>query len=215
MATPDAQHSGGADARPANEPGGGRGDVLSVFDPKDAVQALQGWALHTSRRRIIHEMHARFLDMQRLALGTLSTVLAAVAGTSAFAAWQSEGDSTAAAVVTVVVGIGAAILANVLTFLDPGARAEANRRAAVAYKDVLRDYEIALALRKDGDPTPDAGSVATLKQALARADASAPTVPNRLAKRVERRPFVFVPTADQLWPNPRADKTTKAETLAL
>jgi hypothetical protein len=176
--------------------------LLRVFEPDDPREAGQGWALHATRRRVIHEAEARHLDRWRYVLGIASTCLAAVAGTSAFAAWQSDTDNTAAAVVTAVVGIGAAILASILTFLDLGARAEANRRAASAYKGVLRDYEEAWSLRKEGQRALDPAALGALKRALAEADAAAPTVPVRRGAAVEGAPFDFVGTADELAPNP-------------
>jgi hypothetical protein len=179
-----------------------RTQPLRVFEPEDPREAGQGWALHATRRRMIHEAQARHLDRWRYLLGTASACLAAIAGTSAFAAWQADADNAAAAIVTAVVGIGAAILASVLTFLDLGARAEANRRAAAAYKGVLRDYEEAWALRGQGQRSLDPAALAALKRALADADATAPTVPERRGAAMEARPFDFVGTADELAPNP-------------
>jgi hypothetical protein len=86
---------------------------LTVFEPKNAREAVQDWALHATRRRKIHEAEARRLDRLRCWLGTLAACLAAAAGTSAFAAWESGRDSTAAGVATAIIGIGAAILGSV------------------------------------------------------------------------------------------------------
>jgi hypothetical protein len=176
--------------------------TLTVFEPRNAREAVQGWALHATRRRIIHEAEARRLDRLRYWLGTLSACLAAIAGTSAFAAWDSDRDSVAAGVATAIVGIGAAILASVVTFLDLGGRAEAHRRAASDYKAVLREFEAASGTRPDGQRAPDSGAVERLKTLLAEADAAAPIVPERRGESVEGRSFRFVGTADELAPNP-------------
>src|SRR5690349_17365975 len=116
-------------------------DPITIFEPKSPGESMQGWILHTTRRRIIHETEARRFDRLRLHLGLTSSCLAAVTGTSAFAAWERAGDGAALGVATAVFGIAAAILASALTFIDPGARAEAHRHAAVAYKAIIRDFE--------------------------------------------------------------------------
>jgi hypothetical protein len=35
---------------------------LKVFEPEDARSTLQGWTLHATRRRLIHEHEGRLLD---------------------------------------------------------------------------------------------------------------------------------------------------------
>jgi hypothetical protein len=91
---------------------------LRVFEPESPREAVEGWALHATRRRMIHEQESRRLQHWHYALGTISACLAAVAGTSAFAAWQTGTKSIGAAVATACVGIGAAIIANALTFIS-------------------------------------------------------------------------------------------------
>jgi hypothetical protein len=176
-------------------------EQINVFEPDDAREAAEGWALHTTRRRTIHEAEARRLDRLRQYLGTLAAILAALAGTSAFAAWESNRASVALGVVTALVGIGAAILGSVLTFLDLGARAEAHRRAAAAYKDVLREFEDACGTRPNSNAPPDREALRKLKELMHAADKAAPVVPYRLARKVEQQPFRFVGTADELSPN--------------
>jgi hypothetical protein len=183
-------------------PASPRREPLKVFEPKDAHEAVQGWALHTTRRRKIHEAEARHLDRLRYYLGTLATCLAAVAGTSAFAGWQSGSKSIAAGVATAIVGIGAAVLGSVMTFLDLGGRAEAHRRAASAYKSIMREFEEASASRSDRNRSYDAEVLGRLKTLLSDADRAAPTVPAKRGETVEREPFSFVETADELTPNP-------------
>jgi hypothetical protein len=183
-------------------------ETLNVFEPADRREAVEGWALHATRRRIIHEAEARRLDRLRYWVGGLSTALAAIAGTSAFAAWQSGSKSLAAGVVTAVVGIGAAVLGNIVAFLDLGGRAEAHRNAAVAYKGILREFEEACGNSGDDKEEIDAETLATLKSLLADADRAAPTVPAGAGERVEHRPFRFVRKADDLTaPRPRRSRT--------
>lgn len=182
------------------------GDTLRVFEPDDPREAVQGWALHATRRRNVHEAEARFLNSVRYWLGSSSTILAAVAGTSAFAAWQSTTSSLAWAIVTAVIGIGAAILGGLLTFLDPGGLSEAHRRSATAYKSVLREFEEAAGSVGCTDGTFDRDLLRRLKSMLADADTSAPTVPRRRGRAAEREPFIFVPKALNLFPNPPNEK---------
>lgn len=181
---------------------GRRKDSLRVFEPENAHEAVQGWALHTTRRRKIHEAEARHLDRLRYLLGTLSTALAAVAGTSAYAAWESDSTNTTAAVVTAVVGISAAVLASILTFLDLGGRAEAHRRSAAAYKRVLRDFEQASGTGRGSDGAIEDEALQRLKAMLDETDAAAPVVPVKRGEKIEQQPFLFVGTADELAPNP-------------
>ena len=171
---------------------------LNVFEPANRREAVEGWALHATRRRIIHEDEARRLDRLRYWVGALSAALAAVAGTSAFAAWQSGSKSLAAGIITAVIGIGAAVLGNVVAFLNLGGRAESHRNAAVAYKGILRDFEEACGNSGDDKKELDAETLASLKGLLADADKTAPTLPVRRGDDVERRPFRFVRKADDL-----------------
>jgi hypothetical protein len=176
--------------------------LLNVFEPADRRETVQGWALHATRRRIIHEGEARRLDQLHNWVGVLSASLAAVAGTSAFAAWQTGSKSLAAAIATAVVGIGAAVLGNVVTFLNFGARAESHRNAAAAYKNVLREFEEACGNSRDTKNELGPETLATLKQLLGAADESAPTVPTRRGEQVEQRPFRFVRKAEDLSRSP-------------
>jgi hypothetical protein len=182
--------------------------LLKVFEPRDSHETVRAWALHTTRRRMIHEQEARRLDWFRWVLGTVATCLAAAAGTSAFAAWQSPDPSTGAAVTTAVIGVGAAVLGSIMTFLDLGGRAEAHRRTASDYKRVMRVFEEA-----SGSTAEASGSTATSEQLvsglmplLADADRHAPTVPLKRAQKVEQRSFCFVSTANELAPNPCKEK---------
>jgi hypothetical protein len=180
---------------------------LPVFEPKDRAEVVEGWALHATRRRKTHEEQSRRLDRWHYVLGTIGAALVAAVGTSAFAGWQTHTRSIAAAVVTAAVGVAAAILANTLTFLNLGARAEAHRRAATAYKKVLREFEGTIGSRQaDGEKLSD-GDLTSLKALLDDADGGAPIVPETLGHDVDTQPFWFAPTADELAPNERKGST--------
>jgi len=174
-------------------------DSVTIFEPQDSTEVIQGWILHATRRRIIHEREARRFDQLRLYLGLTTSCLAAVTGTSAFAAWQREGDNAPLGVATATLGIAAAILASALTFLDPGARAEAHRRAAVAYKGILRDFEEACGVRHNGSPdSVSDDELGEVKKRLAEVDLAAPVVPLREGRRIEAAPVRIVTIADDL-----------------
>ena len=178
--------------------GEGVTETLNVFEPADRREAVEGWALHATRRRIIHEQEARRLDRLRYWLGGLSTALAAIAGTSTFAAWQSGSKNLAAAIITAAIGIGAAVVGNVVAFLDLGGRAEAHRHAAVAYKRILREFEEATGNSGEEKRELDSKTLSSLKSLLAEADRTAPTVPAGRGASIERRPFRFVRKAEDL-----------------
>ena len=173
-------------------------EVLRVFEPSDPAEAAEGWTLHAARRRAIHELTARSLDRWRLTLGTAAAVLAAVAGTAAFAGWQAEDESLVAGVVTAAIGIASAVLANALAFLDLGGRAEAHRRSAARYKSALRGLELAAATGRGGGGDEGRAALERMRATLDQIDAEAPVVPLRRAHEIESRPFAFVATAEEL-----------------
>lgn len=174
---------------------------VNVFDPSDPEQAVHGWALNATRRRIIHEHEARRLDVPATAARQVANVPSTQRSRSAFAAWQSTSKSTGAAIATIVIGVGAAVLGSVVTFLDLGARAEAHRRAAIDYKDIMRRFEAARGLSGPHEPKATEALLATLLPLVSEADRKAPTVPLRYAEKVERRNFRFVRSADALAPD--------------
>jgi hypothetical protein len=170
---------------------------LKVFIPESLRETTEGWVLHATRRRRIHEEEARILDRRRYIYGTFSACLAAIAGTSAFAAWKTSNNSTYAAVATIF-GIGAALLANALTFLDLGGRAESHRQSAVAYKDLLRDFEEAFGLKGGDSSGIDGETLSKLKYRLCEVDRAAPTVPVKRGSKIEQQDYDFVTKAKEL-----------------
>lgn len=172
---------------------------MKIFEPVNDDEARKGWLVHTCRRRIIHEQESRRLDTLRLVGGATAAVLAAVAGSAALAGWQSESKNVALGVLASAVALIAAATAAAVSFLDFGGRAEAHRRSASAYKDIMRSFEMWSAERSNGQAQPL--DLAELKGKLAEVDAAAPPVPTRLGRRVEREPFEWVCTADMLAPS--------------
>jgi hypothetical protein len=181
-----------AAAEPATEKSDG--NVVRLFDPTDATELLRGWQLHVSRRRTVHEASARRLQRWNQWLGVPTTVLAAAAGTSAFAAGQTDGPTDVLAITGLVVGGTAAITSHLHSSLNLGGRAEAHRQAASHYKQLLRSFE---RLAPDGGRVP-ADTLTTLENRLSEVDASAPIVPKRLAQQEERKRVVVVTQAIDL-----------------
>jgi len=167
---------------------------LKVFTPESRGETAEGWVLHATRRRRIHEEEARTLDRRRYIWGTFGAAFAAVAGTSAFAAWKTS-NNTVLAVGAAILGILAAVLASALTFLDLGGRAETHRYAAVAYKDILREFEEAFG---EGSLNIDSETLSNLKSRLSKVDRAAPTVPVNRGSKIEQQDYCFVTKAQDL-----------------
>ncbi len=176
--------------------------VLKLFDPSETSELLRGWQLHVIRRREIHEAAARRLQRATYWLGVPAAILSAIAGCTAFAAWQSDSANHTVAIVGFAIGIAGAIATQVQTFLDLGARAERHRQAAVKYKEILRTFE---RMSPDVGALPTSGSadaltadLEALESRLAQIDGTAPVVPKRLAQRIEAQPVPIATTLEQL-----------------
>jgi hypothetical protein len=131
-----------------------------------------------------------------------TTILAAVAGTSAFAAGQGVSARDALSIIGLVVGLSAATTSQLQSNLNLAARAEAHRLAASSYKVLLRMFE---RLSPDVGKLPPIGSDDSLSVALkeietriADVDAGAPIVPARVAQREESKEVVIVTEAAKL-----------------
>src|SRR5215831_10678127 len=88
----------------------------TVFEPGDPNELLRGWLLHAHKGRDRHDLAARRCDQRRYLLGIPATVVAAIVGTSTFAALQASPERLLQLVVGVL-AIIAAILTSLQTFL--------------------------------------------------------------------------------------------------
>lgn len=168
----------------------------------ETAELLRGWQLHVLRRRAIHERSARWLERASHWLTVPTTILAALAGTSAFAAGQADSANNALAVAGLAVGIGAAVTSHLQSTLNLSMRAEGHKQAASSYKQLLRTFE---RLTPDVGKLPPIGAddevAATLEDLetrIAEADRVAPIAPQRIARREERKRVVIVTEATQL-----------------
>jgi hypothetical protein len=138
-------------------------------------------------QRLIHEDAARRVQTLHYGLGGPAVILAALAGSSAVAAWGSSGGR---ALLSAVIAVGATALTAVVTFLDLGGRAERHRRAAAECKRILRrlealpPYDMKLA----DMPEELDHRIQVLESQLGEMDSSAPIPPRRIAERVLARP---------------------------
>jgi hypothetical protein len=153
--------------------------------------------LHTARRRLVHEWAARGLERKRVMLGTTSSVLAALTGSSALVGWQSKHASSLLSAATALLGITSAMLASAMTFLNLGGRAESHVRSAAAYKSVLRQYQEDSGTGRLDDSSE---AIARLAALLAEIDAAAPIVPEKRMEQIERWDPWWPCTATELVP---------------
>jgi hypothetical protein len=152
---------------------------------------LRGWQTHVARQRLIHEQSARYVQHLHYLLGGSAVLFAALAGSSAVAAWQRQTFNTALAVASALIAAVASVLAGVVTFLDLGGRAERHRKTAADYKQALRRLEAAAPPEARLDGLSDHAILALVQEmriTLGEIDASAPIPPLRIAERIEMRP---------------------------
>jgi hypothetical protein len=167
-------------------------EPLPVYGFELVSALLRGWQTHVARQRLIHEQSARYVQHLHYLLGGFAVLFAAVAGSSAVAAWERQSSNTGLAVASALIAAVASVLAGVVTFLDLGGRAERHRKAAADYKQALRKLEAAAppeAARLDALLDHQiSGFVEGMRTVLGDIDASAPIPPRRIAERIERRP---------------------------
>ena len=151
---------------------------MMIFDPSTLDNLLLGWQLHICRRREIHELTAWRLQFFSYVLGIPTVVFAAIAGSSAFVVWNTDEANVALAVFGGIVGLLAAVLASVQTFLDPGARAEHHRLSAVSDKKLARAFERIPPSENESlsfeDDSEDGRLLQRIQAELAETDSGAP-----------------------------------------
>jgi hypothetical protein len=156
----------------------------TVFDPDDPNELLRGWLLHAHKGRDRHDLAARRCDQRRYPLGVPATIVAAVVGTSTFAALQTSPDRFLQLVVGTL-AIIAAILTSLQTFLDLGARAERHRLAGVRYKTIIRQLEqLGIGTIKPGLDVP---ALAEVRNRLDALEEEMPVVPPAVFDQVEAK----------------------------
>jgi hypothetical protein len=167
-----------------------RGGPLIVYEFEQVDKLLQGWQVHVVTQRLIHEDAARRIQTLHYGLGGPAVILAALAGSSAVAAWSSGGSSGGLALLSAFIAVGATVLTAVVTFLDLGGRAERHRRAAAECKRILRRLEALppYHMRLADMPEELNHNIQELESQLGEMDSSAPIPPRRIAERVLTRP---------------------------
>jgi hypothetical protein len=179
-------------------------DPKLIFEPESTQQLLHGWLLHAHKGRERHDLAARRCDLTRRWLGGAATALAAVVGTSIFAAWEKDlgGSNRFFQFGIVTIAIASAVLTALSSFLNLAERTEKHRAAGVHYKKMIRELERILSQPVD-DLRPDHPEVTRLQEQLNELEENAPVVPEKLYQRIEdewkQKGVKPVPIAEELY----------------
>ena len=182
-------------------------EVQKIFKPGNIGELLLGWLIHAHKSRQRHDLAARRCDRIRLWVGGPAAVFSAIVGTSVFAALEKNASGAARSmsrftIVIAAIGIAAAILTGLNTFLNLSERAEKHRSAGVRYKEVIRELERIASGGADSSTHADPLTTG-LQKRLDELEESAPIVPERIYDRVEKewkkRGMKFVTTANELY----------------
>lgn len=179
---------------------------LDIYDFERLDQLLIGWQTHTARQSAVHQQSALSLNKFHYALGVPAAILAAFAGTAAVAELAEQSGPWG------LVGAGlatiAAILAGLQTLFNFGARSEAHRQTAAAYKKLIRRLERVPPQRVNLDALDSqsemAKVIADLEKTLGDIDSSAPLPPRRIATSFEQMRVNVRHEIDLSSPEPQA-----------
>ena len=175
-----------------------------IFEPENVEELLQGWLLHVHKGRDRHDLAARRCDRIRWWLGGSAAVLSAIVGTTIFAAVEKHLDNSSLTlkVLIISVGIFAAIVTGLSTFLNLAERTEKHRSAGVHYKEIVWELERILS-QSTAQMTRDDPALTKIQQQLADLEGTAPVVPEKLYAQVEddwkHRGVKFVLKASDLY----------------
>ena len=159
-------------------------EAKKIFEPNNLQELLRGWLQHSYKGRQRHDRAARRLDRERLWLGASAAGLAALVGTSVFAALEKEAPLYWK-VLLAMIGILSAVLSGLSTFLNLPERAEKHRTAGVRYKAMIRELERIIS----GEVNPaliTAAAVTELQKRLDDLEENAPIVPERIYVLVDK-----------------------------
>lgn len=133
-----------------------------------------------------HFLSSRRWDNTHLSLGIPSTILAAIAGVTAFTGLPD--------LITGVVAMIAAALSAVNTFLSPGDRATSHRSANTTFSEIrrqaslLRDVDLQLAERGDEEAAKQlADQLRELSTKITEADQNAPLITASAKEKAEKK----------------------------
>ncbi|PYV55582.1 MAG: hypothetical protein DMG98_15165 [Acidobacteria bacterium] len=175
-----------------------------IFEPENVDQLLQGWLLHVHKGRDRHDLAARRCDRIRWWLGGSAAVLSAIVGTTIFAAVEKHLDNSSLTLKVLIISVGilAAILTGLSTFLNLAERTEKHRSAGVQYKKMVWELERILS-QSAAQMTRDDPALTKIQQQLDDLEERAPVVPEKLYAQVEddwkNRGVKFVPKASDLY----------------
>jgi len=149
-----------------------------IFEPENVDQLLQGWLLHVHKGRDRHDLAARRCDRIRWWLGGSAAVLSAIVGTTIFAAVEKHLDNSSLTLKVLIISVGilAAILTGLSTFLNLAERTEKHRSAGVQYKKMVWELERILS-QSAAQMTRDDPALTKIQQQLDDLEERAPVVP--------------------------------------
>ncbi|MGA9161662.1 MAG: SLATT domain-containing protein [Actinomycetota bacterium] len=165
----------------------GRDPALKI-EWDDAVEDLfESWHRRVAAAELGHRLMADRMRRRHLMLGIPVVILTTLIGTSAFASISRSNsdqiqflgvDPDLVLAVVGTIGILAAVLSSLQTFLRYATRAEGHRIAALRYESLRRDMATTLALPRAarGQPDRDLGSV---RQRMDRYAKESPTIGER------------------------------------
>jgi hypothetical protein len=175
----------------------------TIFEPVDIPHLLQGWLVHAHKGRQRHDWAARRCDTHRRRIGGSAAVFSAIVGTSVFAVLEKAELDIMLKIGVAAIAIVAAILTNLITFLNLAEQAEKHRSAGVRYKIMIRELEYILCAPDNKPTNADAPGV---KKQLDNLEETAPVVPEWLYAKVEeewkKKGVHFVDKAICLYPYP-------------
>ena len=175
-----------------------------LLEPADKEELLRGWLLHAHKARDRHGLAAQECERRRLQIGVPAIALPAIAGTSVFASIGSS-PNTALVILVGSIGVTAAVLTALQTFLDYPGRATRHHRAGARYKAFVRELEQLLEGRLDKE-TVTQNVITDLRQRLDALEELAPVVGRRISGKVDDlyEGFMFVPRTEDLAALPKA-----------
>jgi hypothetical protein len=138
----------------------------------EEMDLLDVWRLQSRRANVAHLRATDIFTTRYFRMGALATILAAVVSSSVFAS-VGESVSSQAKLAAAVIGLLAAAMAGINTFLRYGERIESHRRAARQYGNVIREID----KFRDCPPTDTCAAIEVLRLKLDEIDNDAPNVP--------------------------------------
>jgi hypothetical protein len=155
----------------------------TIFEPDDVEELLRGWLLPAHKARARQDEAARRDEKRRDCIGAPAVAFSAIAGTSVVASINNSPSEWVSLLIGLL-GISAAVLAGLQTFLDYPTRLAQHHAAGTKYKAIIRELEQVLVGSQSAFPPT---LVSDVRERLDELEAAAPVVPSGIWNRVEKR----------------------------